>query len=324
MAKITHVKHAQQRYETVPVIDPETGQPKQTPVMRNGKQRMTKRGKPIFMTVTINDKTKPLPNRKCGKCGVEIKVGDPYKHTSPKSGPYGGRTLYRCESCPNWQVWEYSSSMSARLAQIQHEAWETFDNTTFESQDDVTSWLEDVASQVRELAEEKEEGAQNIEDGFGHETQMSEELRETAEQLSQWADDIEGADVPDYPEVEEVDCEQCDGAGQVENEEHTQLIEDVEADKTHLHSLVKQWVRSWADKTDLGVEISKKLKAEIQMTKNNLRSNIEALENSEEEIDCMECEGTGQVEGEEPTEEQISEWLDGVRDAVSVVDDCPV
>ena len=34
MARVTHVKKAQQRYATVPVIDPETGEPKRTPVMK--------------------------------------------------------------------------------------------------------------------------------------------------------------------------------------------------------------------------------------------------------------------------------------------------
>ena len=116
MAKITYVKAAQQRYEQVPVIDPETGQQKQTPVInqRTGQQKLTKRGTPVFLSLSVPDRTKPLPPRKCGKCHQEIAVGQPYKHISPRSGPYGGHTLYRCDTCPVWHVWEYSSSLSAR------------------------------------------------------------------------------------------------------------------------------------------------------------------------------------------------------------------
>lgn len=119
MARITYVKKAQQRFATVPVIDPKTGKQKQTPVMTTKEvrqedgtyakvqvQKTTKRGLPVFMKVTEADKSQPLPNRTCGKCGREIEVGQPCKHISPKSGPYGGRTLFRCDGCPNWHVWE--------------------------------------------------------------------------------------------------------------------------------------------------------------------------------------------------------------------------
>jgi hypothetical protein len=226
MARITYVKAAQQRYETVPVIDPTTGKQKQTPVMRNGEQRTTKRGRPIFLSVTVSDKSKPLPNRNCGKCGNEIKVGDPYKHISPRSGPYGGRTLYRCSECPNWYVWEYSSSLSARLAEVSFNFNETLDSA--ESEDDVQTALNDAAEAVREIASEKEEGADNIESGFGHETQQSEELREIAEQLNSWADEIDSATIPDFPDPEEDECEECSGSGSIANPDWDDEVEDQE------------------------------------------------------------------------------------------------
>jgi hypothetical protein len=207
MAQITHVKKAQQRYETVPVIDPETGEQKLTPVMQNGEQKRTKRGQPVFLSVTVADKTKPLPPHKCGDCGNDIEVGTPYKHISPRSGPYGGRTLYRHEDCSTWNVWEYSSSLSARLAEVSYNFGTAVDSV--ESAEDVQSALDDAASQVREIADEKEESAGNIEDGFGHETEMSQELRDVSEQLNSWADEIESASVPDFPEVEGDVCAEC-------------------------------------------------------------------------------------------------------------------
>jgi hypothetical protein len=196
MARITYVQKAQQRYATVPVIDPATGEQKRTPVMRNGVQRTTKRGAPVFLRITKADKSQPLPNRNCGKCGKEITVGSPYKHISPKSGPYGGRTLYRCAECPNWHVWEYSSSLGARTAQIEHDA----SNEASEAgdTDGLRSAAESAAEAIRELAEEKREGAQNIVDGFGHETSQSDELNDVADQLDSWADDVENIDFEEF------------------------------------------------------------------------------------------------------------------------------
>lgn len=201
MPRTTYVKRAQQRYFTKPVIDPATGEQKQTPVMtRAGTQKVTKHGRPVFLRVTEDDKSRPKPNLKCEKCGTEIEVGMPYKHVTPKSGPYGGSKRVRCEACPAWQPWDLSNSLGARLAQISND----FSNAQpFESPEDVTSALEAAAESIREIASEKEEGASNIEEGFGHATYQSEELTATAESLNGWADEIEQVEVPDLPEPEE-------------------------------------------------------------------------------------------------------------------------
>jgi hypothetical protein len=217
MARITHVASAQQRYETVPVIDTATGEPKRTPVMRNGTQRTTKHGVPIFMTVTKQDRSKPLPLHECDApgCGKPIEVGTSYKHVTPKSGPYGGRMRTRHESCPTWEIWELSNSWSARVAQ----AISGFDVSEVESPDDVTSALNDVASEIRTLAEESQEAAENIEEGFGHATQTSEDAAARADDLNSWADEIESVDVPELPEPEEDECDECQGEGTVDDED---------------------------------------------------------------------------------------------------------
>lgn len=277
MARVTHVKRAQQRYATKPVIDPATGEQKRTPVMKNGTQVVTKRG-PQFMRVTERDLDQPLDMPRCDapQCKVAaerdgdktIRVGDAYKHISPKSGPYGGRTLTRHEACPTWHVWEYSSSLSARLAEISHNFWEEIDSAN--SPDDVQSALDSASGEIESLAEEKRESASNIEDGFGHATQASEELEEIADSLESWASEVSSADIPDLPEPEDEDCEECGGTGSVETE---------------------------------------------------------ALQNGEssEEKDCEACNGTGTIEaGDEPTEEQLDDWRDEVRDALSVIDEPPV
>jgi hypothetical protein len=208
MPRVTHVQTAQQRYERVPVLDEATGQPKVVPV-----NRTTKHGRAVTMAVTADDKSKPLPPHTCGYCHQPIEVGSPYKHISPKSGPYGGRTLRRHESCPTWQVWDYSNSLSAQLARIGHDFASAISGATEPSE--VESALSEAADAAREIAEAKREAAQNIEDGFQHPTEQSEELNQLADDLDSWADEIEGVSVPDLPEPEEEDCEQCEGTGKV-------------------------------------------------------------------------------------------------------------
>lgn len=221
MARITYVKKAQQRYEQKPVIDPATGEQKRTPVIskRTGEQKVSKRG-PQFLRVTEDDKSKPLPLFTCGYCSKPIEIGTPYKHISPKSGPYGGATLRRHAECPTWNVWDYSSSLSARTAQISHEGMVAV-TAAIEAREpsDVEAALSQIADEIRSLAEEKREGASNIEDGFGHPTSMSEELEQIADDLDSWADEVEQAEVPEAPEPEEDDCDECEGTGKVDNPE---------------------------------------------------------------------------------------------------------
>lgn len=235
MARITHVKSARQRYATVPVIDPATGEQKVTPVLvtrkvlqNNGEyaeekvQKTTKRGRPVFMKVTVSDKAQPLPNYLCEVCRDEIKVGDPYKHVTPKSGPYGGRTRRRCASCPTWESWDLSNALWARIEQVIRPAQDAVaEAVSGHDADGVRSALEEAAQGIRELAEEKTDGAQNMEDGFGHETEQSMELRDQGEQLEQWADEIESAEVPDFPDEPEgeEDCAECNGSGEKDDPE---------------------------------------------------------------------------------------------------------
>jgi len=216
MARVTHVKSAQQRYRTVPVIDPATGEQKVVPMInrRTGQQKVTKRGKPVVMRLTREDRTQPKPNLRCDFSGCthpdrEIKPGQAYKWIKPKSGPYGGRMMARHADHPSWQVWEYSSSLSARIAQIT----ETVDTDGIEDEDSARSVLEDAAQQIRDLADEKREGADNIVEGFGHETSQSEELVQVADDLEGWADDLESTTLP---EADEHGCDVCDGDGQMD------------------------------------------------------------------------------------------------------------
>jgi hypothetical protein len=216
------VAKAQQRYHTKPVLD-ENGQPKRVPVLRkDGTPKVTKRGKTVTMAVTERDLTRPKDLLRCDfpGCTIDggrIQVGTPYMWIKPKSGPYGGHLKARHAGHPAWQVWDYSSSLSAQVARIAHDAYEAVDGA--ESEDDVTGILENAAQEVRDLAEQKRDGASNIEDGFGHPTSQSEELEQQADDLDSWADDIESAEVPsqdEYLDEDDVDCDECQGTGTVE------------------------------------------------------------------------------------------------------------
>lgn len=214
MARITFVKSAKQRYRMVPVTN-EDGTQRVTPVLRkDGAPKLTKHGREITMRVTVADKSQPLPPLTCDKCREEIPVGSPYKHISPRSGPYGGRKLIRCDKCPTWNVWDYSSSLSARLAEVSSNFNDVMGDVS--DPEDVRGALGEAAEAVREIAGEKEESASNIVDGFGHETSMSEELTEVADQLNSWADEIDNADVPELPDPDAVECESCGGLGKKE------------------------------------------------------------------------------------------------------------
>lgn len=206
MPRVNRVKRAQQRYETKPVIDPATGEQKRTPVMntRTGEPKLTKSGRPVVLRVTERDLERPLPMPscdylQCAHISREIAPGDAYQWIQPS----GGRMRSRHADCPTWQVWEYSSSLSARIAEIQYGGPDLFDSV-----EDARSWAESKAEEIRDLAEEKRESASNIEEGFGHPTSQSEELEDIAEQLSDWAGELENTDLPEPPE-----CSDCEGEG---------------------------------------------------------------------------------------------------------------
>lgn len=287
MARVTHVAKAQQRYETVPVLD-ENGQPKRTPVMADGVQKVSKRG-PVYMTVTVADRSKPLAPYDCDFCNKPIEVGTAYKHISPKSGPYGGRKLTRHEGCPTWNVWEYNSSNASRVAQIQHDARQSIEQGIAE-ESDFESVRDEIVESIREFAAEKQEGADNIESGFGNSTSQSEELADLAQNLESWADEVEQAEAPEWPEPEEEDCEHCNGTGEEPADSDVEVVEfDGPVD-----------IEQGGDEGDDGEEV----------------------------IDpepCSVCEGACVVTPDEPDDEAVQAWIEEAQTALQdAVDNCPV
>lgn len=209
MARVTYVKAARQRYRTVPVLD-DQGNP--VKIKLTGRSR--KGGGEVFITKTAEDRTQPLPNRHCDRCKAEIEVGQPYKWVQPKNR---GKRV-RCGTCPTWDPWELSDSLSAKVQQIQSEGSEALSQADDEgSMRDAQST---IVEQIRELAEAKSEAADNLEEGFQHETSQSQEIRDTADQLGEWADEVENVDLDDFPEPGDVDCETCQASGHVDNDQY--------------------------------------------------------------------------------------------------------
>lgn len=199
MARVTHVKAAQQRYRTVPVLDEAGHQVYRTQNLA----RPSKKGKTSYQQKVVReDREQPLPPETCGFCHKPIEVGTPYKHVTIKK-TYGGVRHVRHAGCPSWQPWELSDALWARVAQIQNDVQENDPET-----------MEAVIEQIRDLASEKEEAADSLESGFGHVTYQSEEILRTAEELNGWADEIESAyqdlDGLEEHEVAEVDPDDPD------------------------------------------------------------------------------------------------------------------
>lgn len=238
MARIHTVQHAQTRYKTVPVIDEETGQQKVTETSRMTRDKPGHPARRVTMRVTEADKTQPLPPETCEACGEPIiprdhpdypgHPGQAYRWVQPKSGPYGGYRRVRHTSCGSWQPWDLSNSLGAQLQQVSYNFSRAID--TAETEDDVNDALIEAVNQVNEIAEAKREAAQNIVDGFGHETSTSEELTDIAEQLESWANEMESTDFPNLPEPEETSCEDCGGTGKADQEQDADDTEQADAE----------------------------------------------------------------------------------------------
>lgn len=222
MARLNTVKSAQQRYRMVPVM--ENGVPKTTPVMkRDGVTPKTnKNGRAITRRVTVADKTQPLADRKCGKCGDAIPVGSGYRWWANKlPGSSFSQKSIRCMKSECYpKPWDMTPGRAGELMRAEAELDEALSGN-FEELGDVESAMEAFAGTVREIGEGLIESADNIESGFEHETYQSQELRERGDNLINQADELESTDFDDPPEMSDFEgeckenCPECDGEGEI-------------------------------------------------------------------------------------------------------------
>ncbi len=141
----------------------------------------------------------------CNYCGKPIEAGTSYKWVAIKTSPRSSRRMARHADCPAWKASELttSSQKSAMLSACES----AYDAIGAWSAEDGIDALEEIVQQAaegfREAAEMYRESAQNIEDGFGHATYLSDELNEKADQCDSTADDLESWSPSTSPEDDE-------------------------------------------------------------------------------------------------------------------------
>lgn len=221
----------------------------------------------------------------CRGCGREIKAGDGYKWIKFR---YGGK-VKKCSSC-NFRSSELTSSDKlSRLYAAQEDAHDRLDGWDREDADEIRSLLEDTAQEIREVGEEYQESADAIREHF-ETSDTADECEEKAQEIEGWADEVEGADVPEWDD-EEIRDEILDGV-------RSDMIGDGEA----VDCPTCQDAPSSECQTCHGLGIVKG----PDFDGDNFQESVE------EKV-------------QEGTSEKRSEWADEVVSVVeSVIDECPV
>lgn len=160
----------------------------------------------------------PDGNLECESCGKAIKPGDGYRWWANKMRHQSG-SVRRIRCMDSACTPRPSAMKPGRTGQIMRIGEDFADALAaagdFTEVGEFETLATDAAEQMREIGQELEEGADNLEEGFGHETYQSAELRERAERIEAAADELEQVDIP---EPDDHPCEHCDG-GEVDAED---------------------------------------------------------------------------------------------------------
>lgn len=179
-----------------------------------------------------------------------ILPGMPYKWVQPDR--FNPKRV-RCVDCPDWHIWEVKYTLDTRLAQVAYDFQQLIKQAN--EPDDVQEALDAAAEAIEEIAGERREGAENIEAGFGHSTTQSEEMAEQADSLEQWAGEIRDATIPERPDPEETDCDNCEGDGLVFSQERETDAPDVpcpecEDGKVTPEEPTEDQIEEWREEVD--------------------------------------------------------------------------
>lgn len=150
-------------------------------------------------------------DHQCGK-GHTIEKGESYYHWSFRSGSRFV-TMKRCmKHKPRPSMYFSQSEYISRALEVGEE-WDDFvAGNDDPAQEDLVEHVKEQGEVVRdEIATVLTESADAMEEGFGHETYQSEELRERADLYETWADEIDGVADEIESEVAADDgaCETC-------------------------------------------------------------------------------------------------------------------
>jgi len=165
----------------------------------------------------------------CGRCGRTIWVDDPYRWAKPRvHRAAAGRKLVRCMS-PGC-AFRQSDLTTSKMAGVYSAQESLADAMLGEfTPNDLLNSLQEAAEEVRGVGEEYREGAENIEQGFGHETEQSMEMAEKAEALETYATGLEEVTFDDADEYDELE----DEAGKLDGEDEERL-EAIEARQSEI------------------------------------------------------------------------------------------
>jgi len=132
---------------------------------------------------------------RCESCSGDINIGDGYRWMAMFRSPRRTRHL----DCPSWRPSELTGSagLSAFLG-----AQEALEDSLGELGDvDPENYIEALRFAVEAMKDDLEsaaeaynESAENIEDGFEHETEQSMELRDNAQEIEYWSSEFDGLD----------------------------------------------------------------------------------------------------------------------------------
>lgn len=153
--------------------------------------------------------------RTCDKCGKILPTGSGYKYITPRLSFRGrGRKRVRCLTCPGWQEWEYSQRRTQPIMRLRATYAEDLVDVT---PDTAQETLDAYADIVEEVADGAQESFDNMPEGL-QQGDAGQRLEELADQLSMWADEVRGIDIPDADDsdYEHEQCATCDGEGRVE------------------------------------------------------------------------------------------------------------
>lgn len=155
--------------------------------------------------------------RKCSQCGTEILPGQSYKWFANRIGRYSQRKDF----CADCRIRPSMQTTSPHLQTI-YAGQENAEDALAAGGNEMT--LSDIADAVRgyaealrEASESYGESADNMEDGFGHETANSQEIREKADECESIADTVEGA-ADEIESMDDPDAEEDEFADDYEGE----------------------------------------------------------------------------------------------------------
>lgn len=153
----------------------------------------------------------PTGELRCERCGDPIAKGDPYRWWANRApGMRGGIKHVRCmrTECAPTQA----DTTPGRLGEW-YRLGEGFEDelNSAETIDEVEAAAESIADQIEAFGQEFIDSAENMEEGFGHATYKSDELRERGDTIMQGAEDVRQAEMPEPVDEDDFDIEDYEG-----------------------------------------------------------------------------------------------------------------